>query len=512
MTSSPDSELAWIERTCVLQAGTPPWDALAELTHVHALPLCRLLRSSPVPDGVALVHRVPASSVSLAELRGDGPLRAGHVITVALAVADALVALHDAGLAHGGISADEVLIAPDGSVHLTGCGAAWARPPGDPRGPRPSDDIADVGDLVRDALGAGTGHSALVLVALRAGDPDALLRPDAVDLRAALLRAGRPDPLVELLWRRRPSPAPPRDGRGIVGSRHLPPAPALEEGRGATGPEARDPRQGDEPAADTRSADLRTLGRRRTHGRTPRDGRRGAAIAGATGLLAVAVVLLGALRSQPGALAADGSGLPSPTLTAVLGVSSPGVAEPSLTSSSGAPAAAPPAASAAAPPAASAGGAPPVLLDRGDLAPDWRAVLADLDEGRRTAIALGSTDALARWVDRDGTAWAGDSALASRVRKLGATLDGGGLELLEVRAESVSEAAAVLVVRDRRAAYTVTLPGSTRPVVVPARSARWWRVTLRRVEDQWRVRGVTGVGAPTGVVSTPSAGPTSRSP
>jgi hypothetical protein len=153
-----------------------------------------------------------------------------------------------------------------------------------------------------------------------------------------------------------------------------------------------------------------------------------------------------------------------------------------------------------------------VLLDRGALVPDWVAVLADLDEGRRTAIALGSTDALGRWVDRGGTAWAADSALASRVRTLGATLDGGGLELLEVRAESVSEAAAVLVVRDRRAAYTVTLPGSTRPVVVPARSARWWRVTLRRVEDQWRVRGVTGVGAPTGVVSTPSAGPTSRSP
>jgi len=511
MTSSPDSELAWIERTSVLQTDAPPWHMLAELARVHAECLCLLLRSNPVPDGVALVHRVPASSVSLAELRAEGPLRAGHVITIALAVVEALVALHDAGLAHGGISADTVLVAPDGSVHLTGCGAAWRRPPGDPRGPRPSDDVAHVGDLVRDALGAGTGHSALVLVALRAGDPDALLRPDAVDLRTALLRAGRPDPLVDLLWRRRPSPGPARDRRSPLGSRDLPAAPMSEVGHGATALVVPDLGERDELTDDTRAEpDPRMLGRRRVHRRPARGGRRrGTAIAAATGLVAVAVVLLGALRSQPGALAADGVGLPSPTLAAVLTVSSSGAPEPQLASAPGSPA--------GVAPTEPVSGTPPLLLDRGDPAPDWTAVLADLDEGRRTAIGQGSTDALARWVDRDGTAWAPDSALATRVRSLGATLDGGALELLEVRAESVSSVAAVLVVRDRRAAYTVTLPGSTRPAVVAARAARWWRVTLRLVDDQWRVRGVIGIAPASGVspsssLSSPSAGPTSRSP
>lgn len=524
MTSSPESELAWIERTTVLESDAPPWAALAELTAVRSASLCALLRTAPMPDGITLVHRVPAAAISLTRLRAEGPLRAGHVLAVALAVSGALVDLHDAGLAHGGITADQVLVAPDGSVLLAGVGAAWSRAPGDPRGPRPSDDIADVGDLVRDALGAGSGHSALVLVALRAGDADALLRPDAVELRAALLRSGRPDSLHELLWRRRPAssrdtsghpePPPPREGGVVVPAASLP---------ARLGSVRIDPREQPselvsdrEPPDDQRGPRPRACSARSRQRRAP--GGRVAVVS--VGLMALALVLVSGLRAQPGALAADGPSGASAPLTAVLGSESD-AARPSVGPSETGTAEAGPSdsvhpsadpASQMAPmtsmdtttavvptgssvPTTSVRG-PPVVLDRGDPVPDWVDVLAEIDDGRRSALAAGSAQALAGWVDPDGSAWEADAAVAARVRSLRATLHGGVLEILELRLVPTTAGSAVLLVRDRRSAYSVMVTGGGAAVAVPARGPQWWRVTLRLTGERWRVRSVSAVTSP----------------
>jgi len=159
-----------------------------------------------------LTHRVPAGAIPLADLRAAGTLRAGHVLTVALAVADALVALAEAGLAHGGVAADQVLVGPDGVVVLGGCGLDWHRAPSDLDGPRIVDDVAALGELVRDLLGAGSSPSSIVLAALRAADPDPALRPSPAELLGLLHRCGRADPLLDLLWTarepQRPVPGP----------------------------------------------------------------------------------------------------------------------------------------------------------------------------------------------------------------------------------------------------------------------------------------------------------------
>jgi hypothetical protein len=394
-----------------------------------------------------------------------------------------------------------------------------------------------VGDLVRDALGAGSGHSALVLVALRAGDADALLRPDAVELRAALLRSGRPDSLHELLWRRRPAssrdtaghpePPPPRERGVAVPAASLP---------GRLGSVRLDPRERpselvsdrepphDEPGARPRARSARSRRRRAPGGRV-------AVVS--VGLLALALVLVSGLRAQPGALAADRpSGASAPPAAALgsgsdaarpsPGASAASIAEagPSQTVRSSADVASPmapmpsTATTVVALPTGSSVptapvGAPPVALDRGDPAPDWVEVLAEIDEGRRSAIAAGSAQALARWVDPDGPAWEADAAVAARVSSLRATIQGGVLEILDVRPAPSTAGSMVLLVRDRRSAYSVMVSGGGAAVAVAVRGPRWWRVTLRLTGERWRVRSVSAVAAPE-IAGPPSGGSTSR--
>ena len=68
-----------VERTGVLadDPTAPPavperrWHALARLMGVESPTLAPLVRMSPLPDGVALTHRLPADSVSLAVLRAS---------------------------------------------------------------------------------------------------------------------------------------------------------------------------------------------------------------------------------------------------------------------------------------------------------------------------------------------------------------------------------------------------------------------------------------------------------
>ena len=90
------TDRAWVERTSVLTEQGEPGEPLAVLARVRDPHLAPLVRVSPVPGGCALTHLVPAGSVPVSTVRAAAPLRAGHVVAVALAVVEALAALHHA--------------------------------------------------------------------------------------------------------------------------------------------------------------------------------------------------------------------------------------------------------------------------------------------------------------------------------------------------------------------------------------------------------------------------------
>ena len=498
MQPDPEPEHPTVERTGVV-ADDPRaprsvtesrWPALAALTAVRCPALAPLVRVAPLSDGAALTHVVPAGSVTLAELREKGPFRAGHVLGVGLAVVGALVELAEAGLAHGVVSAEQVLVGPGGEVVLAGTGLAWARPPGSVGGPRETDDVAALGDLLRDLLGPGSAPSPLVLAALRASDPDPALRPSAEELRETLARCGRADHLRDRLWAPRPEPVERAD-LADEGPRTLRIDPRVEPVGVAVEPAT-------SGAGYTDRADGAPM-RRATPPRPAQDRRPRRSRPPRAGLLVVvslaALALLGALRVGSRA-SADEQVLGR---IPVGGSASAVTAEPQLnppTMSSGA------AQAGAAPaptPSVSSGGAAgaDLLLDRGADTPDWATVLAAIDDGRQRALAEGSVDGLRDVVAPDGAAWAADSALAARVSALHARIVGGALSVLEVRPSDTGAGRAALLVHDRRAAYTVVTSDGSREV--PAREARWWRVTLvpsPSTSAGWRVLEVVAVAAP----------------
>ncbi len=505
MTRTSDDDLPTVERTCVLSLDDEPTtrdreavqDALARLAAIEVRSLAPLVSVSVGPTSISLTHRVPAHATTLEELRARGPLRVGHVLHVAVAVCDALVALHDAGLAHGAVGSEHVLVGPDGSVVLSATGAAWRRAPGAPDGPHPGDDVEAVGDLVRDLLGAGSAPASLVIAALRASDPDPFLRPAVARLREAFAEVGPADPLHDALWApvsRPPRPATPaarpqrperpavsaaaRGGRPRVSVPVPPPlrtSGAEPAGVAAPPSPVNDSAAGRGPVPAERSS---TPGRRAPStlrpGPAPRRRRRVSrrgVLAVAAGIAVTVVAGAALARAEHGALVLPAAAGAAP----ILSEAATGEPVPA------APRSAAPAAPPVAPPAA------PVV--------DWSAVLAVLDSRRRAAIAAGSTESLAESVDPAGAAWTDDAALVERVRESGARMTGGELVTDMVRVVRVDTTTAVLRVRDRRTAYEVVVAG--RSTTVAERPARWWTVTLSATptfegpETGWRVSEVS---------------------
>jgi hypothetical protein len=442
---------------------------LERLVAVRAPTLAPLVRWSATDAGAVLVHDVPAGAVPLDTLRREGPLRAGHVLAVALAVTDALVALHDAGLAHGSVDPMNVLVAPDGSVVLAGTGLAWRAAPGMLGGPTPEGDVAAVGDLVRVLLGRGGAPGSLVLAALRASDSDPLLRPEAAGLAGLLRACGHPERLLDALWHQPgaslpPSVSAPEPARAPRPATGAPPRPGAPRNVARTGA-ATEPPAVTGPVAPT----------------TPRSRARQAVKparrAPAVGLRTVAMVALVALVGL-GAVRA---------VTAVGARAAEPVPAASLVEAS------PPPASSSAPVTARPTTVPAP-------APDWAAVLAALDSGRRTALASGSADDLARWVDPSGGAWARDSALLRRLADSAARITGGELVLQEVQLMRSDVDRVLLAVRDRRTGYDVTQNGTTTHVA--ERGSSWWVVTLTPLPaldgEGWRLADVRGRDARAG--------------
>ena len=495
--------LPTVERTSVLDAGDEVSPALDHLLSVRGTGLAPLVGVQRVGAGFALTHEVPADAEPLAALRAATPLRSGHVVTVLTAVAEALVVLHDAGLAHGSVDTEHLLVAPDGSVVLVGSGLAWSLPPGAPDGPRPEDDVAAAADLIRHLLGVGTASSGLVLLGLRAADPDLLLRPDAAGLLESVRRCGRAAPLLDLLWL---TDRGPRPARSMHDEGSGPPPPPVDD-RDATwsGTAVSDTslRRAATPAVVRPERGSR--GTRRSR-RPDRPRRRPYATVAVLASLVVAVGGALAVRATGGvASASEPVAGPSASLSiegprpSSSGASSPGAPDPSssdpvlpawpgsLDDLHGTVSRSP------APDAASSGSSV-IDVDHGAAPrPAWSTVLRAIDAGRLGAIAAGSAVQLADYVDPAGPAFAADSALALRVAASGAALRGGVLQVLGVRTLSATSSRTVLRVRDRRAAYVVEVDGSRSTVA--ARAPRWWQVTLARgLDGRWRIFDVTTPG------------------
>ncbi len=505
-TSDATDRLPTVERTSVLEAGDEVSPALDRLSGVRGATLAPLVGVHRVGSGFALTHAVPADAETLAVLRAATPLRSGHVVTVLTAVAEALVVLHDAGLAHGCVDAEHLLVAPDGSVVLVGSGLAWSRPPGAPDGPQPEDDIAAAAELIRHLLGAGSASSGLVLLGLRAGDPDPVLRPDAASLLESVRRCGRAAPLLDLLWLTDRGPQPARsthdEGTG-------PPAPPVDDrdatwsgiGGGDTSLRRTSTREDVGPERSAR-------GRRRDD-RPARPRRRPYAPVAVLASLVVAVGGALAVRAAGGVASASETVTGSSSSLSIAGpratpssASSPGsTGRPGGSSPDPVMPATPTSlddrhdiASRSPAPDVASTGSSVIDVDRGAAPPPaWSTVLRQVDAGRLRAIAAGSVGDLADYVDPAGPAFAADSALALRVAASGAALRGGVLQVLGVRTLSSTASRTVLRVRDRRAAYSVEVDGSSSAVA--ARAPRWWQVTLARgLDGRWRIFDVTTPG------------------
>jgi hypothetical protein len=245
-------------------------EALVGLEHPH---LVAVRDATAVRPGALDVRYARGDAADLPTvLAVRGRLTAAESAGMLVAVAQALAALHSAGLAHGPLAAGDVAVRPDGAAALR----PRAAPP--PEGWSPADDVRALAVAVGDLLGAETADDAGALhAALRpARHEDPRLRPEAGTLAATVHEACPPAPL------RLPDPAT------LV-------AAALTEARAAArrpAPVRRRPRQ----------AAGRTRAGRRAGARPPGDRRRRPRLPVALGGAALAAgVLTGALLElRPG--------------------------------------------------------------------------------------------------------------------------------------------------------------------------------------------------------------------
>ncbi|GIG19797.1 hypothetical protein Cch01nite_05210 [Cellulomonas chitinilytica] len=181
---------------------------LRALRHDH---LCRFLDAVELSPGRVGLVVEPVEGPTLDELRAArAPLGDGEAVTVAIPVADALAALHDAGLVHGAVDASTVVVRPDGRPVLVDLRAAvlgLGTPDGDVRrllatvlGQMPGPDAhlasaAGGAPALRDAFEALLHLPELLAAQVvdacyRTAEPEAVRLPDAGTRAAAdLVRA-----------------------------------------------------------------------------------------------------------------------------------------------------------------------------------------------------------------------------------------------------------------------------------------------------------------------------------
>lgn len=124
-------------------------------------------------EGLAVTWEIPA---------GDplDPGSAGQALTILAPVAAGLAALHDAGMAHGGVSASSIYVGADGGVL-----AGW-RPGGTAEG-----DVTDLVSVLQSWLPAESVGADVVQILIAGVDPDPQARPSMARIAAVLDMAAR---------------------------------------------------------------------------------------------------------------------------------------------------------------------------------------------------------------------------------------------------------------------------------------------------------------------------------
>jgi hypothetical protein len=401
---------------------------LAGLDDEH---LPRVRTVAPLGPGRCALVVEHVAGTSLARLRAArSPLSDGEAVTVVVPIAGALAALHRAGLAHGAVRADAVVVEADGRPVLT--------------------------DLRGALLGTGTDDDdlrrllATVLDLVPSADVELLAAPtDAATMRRALeTLLGSPEISADAIVDRSfavaaPEPVRLPDAGALVWAEVAEPAHRGAHDRGgAEGAGAAS--RSDAPAAPGGSRRAR-----RSEGRAPR-GRGAAATRRDRGWRRLAL-----------------------TTATVVAVCMAGTAVVAARHS-----------------AADAAGPRPVASS---LAPEPDPVAAAVRLTQRRADALAALDATALVdVDASGSpALAADEAL---VRKLGAArLDGLRVDVVASPSAQPAGTAAAVVVTSTTSAYVRVAADGSR-TTVGASAPRTVVLDLRRTADGWRVWDVRAAG------------------
>lgn len=432
--------------------------ALARLAVLDAPHLAPLRRIAEDPQGFLLTHAVAPGAVSWAELVGRRAATSVETVTLGLALCQALGALHAAGLAHGAVAADTIVVSPTGRIELVDTGSAWSVPPGSVRagraGPTAAADVAALVAVLEPGFGPVSLGADLALLLVRGADPDPAQRPAVGRLGEALERAGRAEPVNPGAFGT-PATAPPPIGAARTGSPATEPPPTKPSTPG-TEPEVA------VPPVRGRSRPL--LWRARS----------------ARLLLLVLAAVMGVVLMLQGAVGLLRAGAARPA-------SGPDPAAP------GAPVPAPAPRLGPDPAAASTAGRAGVAP--GPAATDWASVLGSLDAGRAAAIAAGSPTRLAQVVDPLGPAYARDVVALRARTQAGLRLVGGRLQVRSATVRQTSADQVVLSVVDIRGPYRLVDPAGAVVFRGPARAAATWRVVLALgPTGGWRTHEATRTG------------------
>ena len=171
----------------VSAAALAAYRAAVERVAARAHP-CLLPAEAVVDDGrVALVRaHVPGGSIADAAARASMP--PAQLLAIGAGAAGALAACHAAGVVHGGLTADDLLLAPGDVPHLVDVGLA-ALVGEDPASPR--EDVQALASILR---GAADPDASLPADAITALDTAAAGMLDAAELRDALATIEVPEP------------------------------------------------------------------------------------------------------------------------------------------------------------------------------------------------------------------------------------------------------------------------------------------------------------------------------
>lgn len=501
---------------------------LAGVRHSHLLRLRTVL---PVDGGVALVSDVAAGG-SLPELLADRPaLAPGEVVTIGVALAAALTALHRRGLTHGEVTADDVVFTAEGRPLLVDYGVRGLT---GLSGSSAAEDVRALAALLQSAIG-GSGPPALHAALVAAQAQDAAARPSAADL-AVSLRSSVPTPVpVRLVHATQTGPTvvgPSRGGPDLAASgpsgsdwSPLPRATASGAAQGLTGSPGS---PGSAASASRRLLDAPKVrleevappggstgstagsvpesGLSRLRSSTRTGGSSGAArgartrarpplaLVVAVPLALIAAVLLGrawaaAERTdrpaelRPAALPTGaGTGLPGSTAsTAARGTAARGTAAPAPVPTAGAR-------------AAPAGSELRTPTTREQLTPatgeqptDWLAVIRTLDDRRNAALTNLDGAGLAAVYAAGSPALEAESAVIRQLAGASARPDGLRLDVESATLVRRTPAGVTVRVVDRLPAYLIIGSGDRVLERRPARGGATWQVDLVPGGDGWRI-------------------------